>query len=148
MAFPPQFGSEPMLRSVQQRAVLPPPAAAAAAARRRPCAAPAPWRPVPRRSPPPTSSAGFHQSLLTATERTGEPAEQLAAMAVREAEADSELEAAAWLRALSFYRYPEERKFAAQVTHHPGDCAAACCQHGRSCDAWCCVVPLRLSLVA
>ncbi|KAL4451228.1 hypothetical protein ABPG77_009300 [Micractinium sp. CCAP 211/92] len=36
-------------------------------------------------------------------------------MAVREAEADGELQAAAWLRALSFYRYPEERKFAAQV---------------------------------
>ena len=39
----------------------------------------------------------------------------LAALAVREAEADGELAAAAWLRALSFYRYPEERKFAAEV---------------------------------
>ena len=34
---------------------------------------------------------------------------------VREADADDELQAAAWLRALSFGRYPEERKFAAEV---------------------------------
>jgi hypothetical protein len=36
-------------------------------------------------------------------------------LTVREAEGDEELQAASWLRALSFYRYPEERKFAAQA---------------------------------
>lgn len=113
------MASEALLRCPQHRAV--PPAATAAAACRRPCAPPAPWRPLPRRSPSPVaSSTGFHQSLLTATERTGEPAQPLPAMAVREAEADGELEAAAWLRALSFYRYPEERKFAAQVGNNLG----------------------------
>ena len=57
----------------------------------------------------------FHQSLLTATARDPAVAAPLSAVAVREAEADEELQAASWLRALSFYRYPEERKFAAQV---------------------------------
>lgn len=75
-----------------------------------------------RRQPPPrrplrcsASSSGFHQSLLMASERPAALPPLPGPLAVREADLDDELQAAAWLRALSFYRYPEERKFAAEV---------------------------------
>ncbi|KAI7839936.1 hypothetical protein COHA_006330 [Chlorella ohadii] len=92
------------------------PAAAAAAAAARPL----PPRRLParragRRSAVVAASSGFHQSLLVATERPAGLAPLAAPLEVREAEADDELQAAAWLRALSFGRYPEERKFAAEV---------------------------------
>lgn len=53
---------------------------------------------------------------------------------MREAEADDELQAAAWLRALSFGRYPEERKFAAEVR--------SCFLFFLSVGVWCSMPPL------
>ena len=97
----------------------PAPAAAAAAAPA-PCAAAlaarASGRPQLR-----CRATDFHQSQLTATERAaGEAPPPLPLLSVREAEDDDELQAAAWLRAFSFYRYPEERKFAAEVSGDEG----------------------------
>lgn len=63
-----------------------------------------------------TAATDFHQSLLVATERDdSEPLPPLPPLVVRDADTDGELQAASWLRAFSFYRYPEERKFAAEV---------------------------------
>lgn len=101
----------------------------AAACTRPPAAAAARCLPEPRRQPrhrqparrPARCSAasesglGFHQSLLVATERPAALAPLPGPVDVREADSDEELQAAAWLRAFSFYRYPEERKFAAEV---------------------------------
>eukprot|EP00887_Chlorella_sp_A99_P000250 scaffold13.g250.t1 len=51
---------------------------------------------------------------MQSTERR-EEAPPLADLRVVLAEADDELEAAAWLRAMSFYAYPPERKFAGEI---------------------------------
>ncbi|PRW20257.1 hypothetical protein C2E21_9217 [Chlorella sorokiniana] len=91
------------------------PAPAAAAAARPLPSCRLPVRRAGRRSAVITASSGFHQSLLVATERPTGLAPLAGPLEVREAEADDELQAAAWLRALSFGRYPEERKFAAEV---------------------------------
>ncbi|KAI3430639.1 hypothetical protein D9Q98_005232 [Chlorella vulgaris] len=57
----------------------------------------------------------FHQSLLAATERDPSIAASPLGVEIREALSDDELRAICFLRALSFYRYPEDRKFAAHV---------------------------------
>jgi hypothetical protein len=63
------------------------------------------------------SATDFHQKRLSASEseqkNNAGPLADL--LIVRMAERDDELEAASWLRARSFYAYPEERKFAGEV---------------------------------
>ncbi|GAB4819971.1 hypothetical protein N2152v2_007017 [Parachlorella kessleri] len=51
---------------------------------------------------------------MVATERPAERLQQLQ-LSMRVAEDDDELQAAAWLRAQSFYAYPPERKFAGEL---------------------------------
>ena len=107
-----------------------PATAAAAAARCRPLRRPRQQQPA--RRPTRCSAAsdgaglGFHQSLLVATERPAALPPLPGPVQVREAEDDEELQAAAWLRAFSFYRYPEERKFAAEVRCWAGALPAGC----------------------
>ena len=68
------------------------------------------------------SSTNFHQKRLSAAEteetnaaRALPDLKNTGALIVRLGERDDELEAASWLRARSFYAYPEERKFAGEV---------------------------------
>ena len=65
------------------------------------------------------ASAGFHQAQLAASDRAAgappPPLLQPSQLVLRGAESDGELQAVAWLRALSFGRYPEDRQFAAEV---------------------------------
>ena len=68
------------------------------------------------------SATDFHQKRLSASEseQTNDAGplaglKNTGALIVRMAERDDELEAASWLRARSFYAYPEERKFAGEV---------------------------------
>lgn len=68
------------------------------------------------------SATDFHQKRLSASEteqiNTANALLDLRngrAFTVRMGERDDELEAASWLRARSFYAYPEERKFAGEV---------------------------------
>lgn len=68
------------------------------------------------------SATDFHQKRLSADE-TGQKTNAgsrphlkvTGALIIRIAERDDELEAVSWLRARSFYAYPEERKFAGEV---------------------------------
>lgn len=73
----------------------------------------------PRRSTPTICNCtDFHQSRLSAT-TTQKPATESLNVTIRNAHRDDELEAAAWLRAKSFYAYPPERKFAGEVNAIP-----------------------------
>ena len=62
-----------------------------------------------------TAAVGFHALRMAATEDAMGKVQPIADMAIHAAEADVELEASAWLRAMSFYAYPPERKFAGEV---------------------------------
>jgi hypothetical protein len=68
------------------------------------------------------SATDFHQKRFSASEieqkADAGPLTDLqntGALIVRMGNRDDELEAASWLRARSFYAYPEERKFAGEV---------------------------------
>lgn len=91
-----------------------------------PCPAPlppaplrAPLAPRPARRPALTvvAATDFHQRRLSAGPEGERPAAAPLAptLEVRIADRDDELEAAAWLRARSFYAYPTERKFAGEI---------------------------------
>jgi ribosomal protein S18 acetylase RimI-like enzyme len=58
---------------------------------------------------------GFHQARLAADAAAPKPAAPPLAVEVRVATRDDELEAAAWLRARSFYAYNPEREFAGRI---------------------------------
>jgi ribosomal protein S18 acetylase RimI-like enzyme len=58
---------------------------------------------------------GFHQARLAADAAAPKPAAPPLAVEVRVAARDDELEAAAWLRARSFYAYNPEREFAGRI---------------------------------
>lgn len=57
----------------------------------------------------------FHQDRLQATEKTNTLEHTPMELIIKIAEEDEELQAASWLRALSFYAYPPERKFAGEL---------------------------------
>lgn len=61
-----------------------------------------------------SSTSRFHQDRMAATESIASRRLPLE-VEIRLAERDDELETAAWLRARSFYAYPEERKFAGDI---------------------------------
>jgi ribosomal protein S18 acetylase RimI-like enzyme len=64
------------------------------------------------------AATDFHQKRLSAEpegERPAATAPLAPTLEVRIADRDDELEAAAWLRARSFYAYPPERKFAGEI---------------------------------
>jgi GNAT superfamily N-acetyltransferase len=59
------------------------------------------------------AASEFHQNRMAAT--TTRPTSPSLRPWIRLAQRDDELEAAAWLRARSFYAYPPERKFAGEI---------------------------------
>lgn len=57
----------------------------------------------------------FHQDRLQATDKSNTLEHTPMDLKIKIAEEDEELQAASWLRALSFYAYPPERKFAGEL---------------------------------
>lgn len=76
--------------------------------------------PSPTPSPLQPPVVYFHQARMAASERPGigtqlDKNKVKVKLDVIEAKSDGQLEAASWLRAMSFYAYPPERKFAGEI---------------------------------